>query len=106
VRLYSNLQVGSVRLAGLLRVALSHGRVTREPVARIQQRVSRRLEPEMIQRIVAEYQRGTSSTRLTVRYGIGKGTVLRLLRQHGVSLRHRGVPKRANDERRARQSEG
>ena len=50
-------------------------------------RVSQRLGPELIDRIVAEYQCGTSSTRLTAQYGIGKGTVLRLLRQHGLTLR-------------------
>jgi ABC-type transport system involved in cytochrome c biogenesis ATPase subunit len=44
----------------------------------------------MIERIAAEYQSGTSSVRLAGRYGIGKGTVLRLLRQNGLAIRRRG----------------
>jgi hypothetical protein len=39
---------------------------------------------------MAEYESGTSSNLLTLRYGIGKGTLLRLLREHGMVVRRRG----------------
>jgi hypothetical protein len=42
----------------------------------------------MIERIVAEYEGGTSTTRLAMSYRIGKGTLLRLLREHNVVIRH------------------
>jgi hypothetical protein len=38
--------------------------------------------------IVAEYVAGASSTALARYYHIGKGTVLRLLREYGVVIRH------------------
>jgi hypothetical protein len=44
----------------------------------------------MIERIVAEYASGTSTTRLAKSYGIGKGTILRLLRENSVLRRHGG----------------
>jgi Helix-turn-helix domain len=44
----------------------------------------------LIAQIVAEYADGTPTTLLAKRYGIGKGTVLRLIRESGVTLRGRG----------------
>ncbi len=49
--------------------------------------VHRRLSPDVIQQLIADYQAGTPSTQLMVNYNLGKGTVLRLLREHGVQLR-------------------
>jgi len=37
---------------------------------------------------VAEYEAGTSTNQLMRDYGIGKGSVLRLLREAGVTLRN------------------
>jgi hypothetical protein len=50
-------------------------------------RVVDRLGPDVIAQLVAEYQAGEPSTTLTTRYGVGKGTVLRLLREHSVTVR-------------------
>lgn len=50
--------------------------------------VQRRLSPDAIQQLVADYQAGTPSTQLIVTYKLGKGTVLRLLRNQGVQLRN------------------
>src|SRR5215217_6987469 len=88
VRLYSNPQC-SVRLARLRGDALSHHR-SHPDTARTPQRVEQRLGHEVISRVVDEYVSGTPSTRLAACYGIGKGTVLRLLRERGVVVRHRG----------------
>lgn len=90
VRLYSNPSMGSARLARLRCDALTRRRATAEPPARIPQRVSQRLGAGHIERIVAEYQSGTSTTRLTVRYHIGKGTLLRLIHESGVTVRRKG----------------
>ncbi len=49
--------------------------------------VSKRLGPEMITHLVAEYQSGAPTTALMTKYGLGKGTVLRILDDHGVTRR-------------------
>ena len=90
VRLYSNPAQGSARLLRLRPEAVSHRRSYDEPAPLIRQRVSQRLGPELITQIVTEYISGISSTTLTRRYGIGKGTVLRLVRSNGVAVRRRG----------------
>jgi hypothetical protein len=38
--------------------------------------------------IVAAYEAGTSSTRLTKHFCLGKGTILRLLHEDGVQMRN------------------
>jgi hypothetical protein len=89
VRLYSN-PLGSVRLARLRNDALSKRRSHVDTV-HTPQRVEQRLGHELISQIVGEYVSGTSSIQLAARYGIGKATVLRLLRDCGVVVRRRGV---------------
>ena len=51
----------------------------------------KRLGPERLAQLVADYQAGHPSTTLMQTYGLGKGTVLKLLRQHGVQLRCQGA---------------
>jgi hypothetical protein len=88
VRLYSNPPWSS---AGLLRLrcdALSQSHSSDEPAPCVPPRLSRRLGTATLERIVAEYVAGAPTTALTGRYRIGKGTVLRLLREHGVRIRH------------------
>lgn len=65
--------------------------VRRVPVVRRPTRVHsvrKRLGPETIAQLVADYQAGMATTALTMKYRIGKGTVLRLLDDHGVHRRH------------------
>jgi hypothetical protein len=50
--------------------------------------VRERLGPEAIAQLVADYQAGASTLALMKQYGIGKGTVLRILDDHGVARRH------------------
>jgi len=50
--------------------------------------VNRRLCPDTIQQLIADYQAGTPSTQLMVTHNLGKGTVLRLLRDHCVQIRN------------------
>jgi hypothetical protein len=70
--------------------ARSHRRTHAEPAPRVPQRVSRRLGPDLIGRIVGEYAAGASTTALARRYGFGKGTLLRLISESGVTVRRRG----------------
>jgi hypothetical protein len=77
-----------MELSQLYQDALSHTRSAPERAPSAPQRVFRRLGPDLIKRIVSEYAGGMSTTRLVKQYGIGKGTELRLLREHGVTIRH------------------
>jgi hypothetical protein len=88
VRLYSNPPWSSSRWLHLRADALSHRRLYTEPAPRVPQRVNRRLGPGAIARIVDEYKEGASIPRLAECYRIGKGTLLRLLRENGVHIRH------------------
>jgi hypothetical protein len=90
VRLYSNPPWVSTGLLRLRSDALLHPRSCGQPAPLVPQRVSRRLGTATLAQIAAEYQGGTSSTRLANVYGIGKGTVLRLLRRNGAAIRQRG----------------
>jgi transposase len=49
--------------------------------------VLERLGSEGVAQLVADYEAGEPSTGLTKKYGVGKGTVLRLLRQYGATMR-------------------
>jgi hypothetical protein len=50
--------------------------------------VYRRLGPDIITQLITDYEASQPTTALMATYGLGKGTVLRLLREHGVELRH------------------
>jgi len=50
--------------------------------------VRKRLGPEVVAQLVTDYQSGLATTALTPKYKIGKGTVLRILDDHGVVRRH------------------
>jgi hypothetical protein len=89
VRLYSNPHSAAMRLCQLHRYALSQARSCPER-SLVPQWVDRRLGPELIERVVSEYAGGMSTTWLATRYGIGKGTLLRLIREGGVAIRRRG----------------
>jgi hypothetical protein len=90
VRLYSNPLWGSARLLRACPDALSHPRSCADTSRLVPQRVSRRLGTAILDRIVAEYVAGTPTTALARTYGIGKGTLLRLIKENGVTIRRRG----------------
>jgi hypothetical protein len=50
-------------------------------------KITRRLTDATRAEIVASYEAGTPSTQLIEQYRLGKGTVLRLLREEGVTVR-------------------
>jgi hypothetical protein len=88
VRLYSNLQVDWARLTQLYREARSIEREIATRLVRVPQRVGQRLGTELIGQIMDEYATGTPTTQLALRYRIGKGTLLGLLHEHGITIRH------------------
>jgi uncharacterized protein YeaO (DUF488 family) len=76
VRLYSNLQVDWARLTQLYREARSIEREIATRLVRVPQRVGQRLGTELIGQIMDEYATGTPTTQL------------RLLHEHGITIRH------------------
>lgn len=50
-----------------------------------------RFTPHGLNQIVAPYQAGEMSTALAREYGIAKSSFLRLLAEHGVASRSRGL---------------
>lgn len=50
-----------------------------------------RLDPATIQQLIQDYQDGTPTTALTKRYKLGKGTILRLLGSHDVTMRRQSL---------------
>lgn len=61
------------------------------PLPQIKRLELRLDEVERIQ-LVDDYKRGATSSELRVKYGIGKGSVLKLLHEAGVSMRRRPMP--------------
>ena len=53
-------------------------------------KLDQRLDPTAIAEIVASYEAGMSSVKLMRTYGLGKGSVLKLLREAGVQIRKPG----------------
>jgi hypothetical protein len=77
-----------MRLCRLHRDALSHACRCPERSPLVPQRVERRLGADLIVQILDEYVAGAPTPVLARHYGIGNGTLLRLLREHGVGIRH------------------
>lgn len=63
----------------------THARLIRE------HRVDRRLSTEMISELVQAYREGASTTQLRHRYEVGQGSVIKILREHGVEMRNQGL---------------
>lgn len=51
-------------------------------------RVNFRLNEQRVQQLLADYQAGCTGRELAEHYGLARSTVIRLLRQHGVAVRH------------------
>ncbi|MFR9772410.1 helix-turn-helix domain-containing protein [Nocardia sp. SC052] len=79
------------RLAGLKDRLASTPPREPEPVASKPHRLAGRLTEAMREEIVAKYEAGVPSTKLVREYGIGKGTVLKILREGGAAMRNQGL---------------
>ena len=51
-------------------------------------RVSLRLDEELVQQLLADYQAGRTGRELAEQYGLARSTVIELLRKHGVAVRY------------------
>lgn len=60
----------------------TRGRIANSPRPRVHS-IARRLDQATVAAMAADYEAGTPTTRLTAEYGLSKGTVLKLLREHG-----------------------
>ncbi|MGX7678350.1 hypothetical protein ACSMXN_05590 [Jatrophihabitans sp. DSM 45814] len=58
-------------------------------------RIAQRLDETVIAELVQTYRDGIPTTQLTGRYGLAKGSVLKLLRAHDVQMR--GPSKRVSE---------
>jgi transposase-like protein len=54
-------------------------------------KLDQRLKPEIVAEIVARYESGEPSTAVAASHGISKASVIRLLREAGVSIRNQGL---------------
>ena len=54
-------------------------------------RLDRKVSAETAAQLVADYESGVPSTHLTMIYGLGKGSVLKLLKEAGVQMRNHGL---------------
>ena len=50
-------------------------------------KLDHRIDGELVARVVAEYEAGTPTTQLTRMFSLGKGSILKILREAGVELR-------------------
>ena len=68
--------------------------IMRRPEAtepRLIHKLNHRLAPEILRQIVADYQAGKSSNQWMGEYRLGKGTVLRVLHEHGLCMHGGGI---------------
>jgi hypothetical protein len=54
-------------------------------------KLDQRLKPEIVAEIVARYEAGEPSTAVAASYELSKGSVIRLLREAGITIRHQGL---------------
>jgi len=54
-------------------------------------KLSQRLDPAVVVQLAADYEAGLSSERLMAKYHLGKGPVLKLLHEQGVTLRRTAI---------------
>jgi len=54
---------------------------------RLRHKLPQRLDPDTVNCLVTDYNAGVPTTQLTKRYGLGKGSVLRLLSDAGTTMR-------------------
>ena len=81
-----NLAISVQKL--LDRLAEDPGRTERRvPVAVRVHKLGQRLDAVMVAAIVAEYQAGAASRQVARRFGIGKASVIKLVREAGIRVR-------------------
>ena len=54
-------------------------------------KLDQRLKPEIVAEIVACYEADEPSTAIAASYGLSKGSVIRLLREAGITIRRQGL---------------
>lgn len=70
----------------------------RDSALRVPRQVERRLGKQAIEELVASYAAGVPSTQLAVAYRLSKGSVLRLLHEHGVAMRRQPLTQSEVDQ--------
>ena len=88
---YSVGHSGTTRLVAIRHSALSEQRGGPECLPRSPQRVTRRLETDVVEQILADYRSGLPSTVLAGRHGVASPTVIAMLRRRLVVARRQPV---------------
>ena len=65
---------------------------SRLPARRPPRRIDRKVSSEVAAQLVSDYESGVPSTHLSMISGLGKGSVLKLLKEAGIQMRHQGLP--------------
>ena len=91
VELEGQLSTLSYEAQRALKCKRSPQMAPRVPARQVHQQAARRLGTDGVAEVVAAYLAGVPTTELTETYGMGKGTVLRLLEREGVALRNQGL---------------
>lgn len=60
--------------------------------------IRRRLSPEKLQQLLADYRAGTSANELAQRYDLSRATIRVLLRESGVPRRYQAMPEAEADQ--------
>ena len=61
-------------------------------------KIKNRLPEAVVTALVADYEAGKSSTELMATYQLGRGTVLQLLAEAGIAMRHQGLSEQETAE--------
>ena len=95
VRQYSKPEYQGQRLHRLVEMvdSLTKDQVRRASPLPQPHMVSRRLSAETIAELVQAYRDGVGTPELRRRYQLSQGSVLRLLKTHGVTMRRQGLSK-------------
>lgn len=91
VRAYSNQGTLIETIHDLGKRAELAGRRADKTAPRRRTSLDRRFGQEEIDQIVAAYNSGMSSTELMTQHELGKGSILKLLHEHGAAVRRQGL---------------
>ena len=98
LQVYSNRYAHQIRTVIQLVESAPKRSATSTNVTVRHRQLDRRLSPDIITELVATYRAGTSTNELCRRYNISKGSVLKLLANHGVTMRQQPMTEQEINE--------
>lgn len=92
-RRYANLHKQMENARRLLDRPAKSKAVSRQVDEKRRHKAAQRLDSATISELIRDYDDGIPTTQLTAKYQLGKGTVIKLLHEHGVVMRRQGLPR-------------